>query len=101
MPRGIVEYDQFAAAQNFSAEFAHRSSWDERITGDRLPMAVHIKYGGSIGLIRSGLLCLPVLPGPLRHHLSQVFGCSCMGQASEKPLGGALTVGPLAAGQDA
>src|SRR5438270_5623036 len=92
MTLGIMQDDQFAAAQDLSTQLAHRSAWDEHITVDRLAMPVHVEDGGSSGLIRKRLFHLPQLPGPLGHHCGQAFGCSRMCQAGEKPLRVALTV---------
>src|SRR5260221_9678040 len=94
MPVSIMQDDQFAAAQDFSAELAYRPSRDEHVTVDRLAMAVHVEHGGSTWLFSGWMLRLPQRPGPLGHCLCQAFGCSPMGQAGEKPFRVALTLSP-------
>ena len=51
MPMSIMQDDQFAAAQDFPVESAHRPAWNKHCTVDGLAMAVHVENCWRVVLI--------------------------------------------------
>jgi hypothetical protein len=92
----IVQQHQFATAQDFPVELAHRPSRTEHGTVDSLAVSVHVEHGWSAGLVRRCLLRLPQGPRPPGHRFCQAFSRLCAGQTGQKLFGISLTVDALA-----